>query len=125
MKLVVLIPAYNEETTIAEVIQNIPRKIPGIDKVSILVINDGSTDNTVNVASNAGAERVISRKINKGVGAAFMTGIRNSISLGADIVVTIDADAQFDPSSIPELITPILDKQLEVVIGSRFLLKNH
>jgi glycosyltransferase involved in cell wall biosynthesis len=120
MKLVVLIPAYNEEKNISDLILRIPRKISGIDKVDVLVINDGSRDKTVEFALNGGADNIISHKNNLGVGASFMTGIRNAISMNADIVVTLDADAQFDPKQIPELVIPIIDKQTDVVIGSRF-----
>ena len=121
MKLVVLIPAFNEEANIEQTILQIPRKISGIDKIEILVINDGSTDKTADLALNAGANKIISHKRNMGVGATFMTGIRNAISMGGDIVVTIDADSQFEPKQIPELTIPILNNQLDVVIGSRFL----
>lgn len=121
MKLVVLIPAYNEEKLIEKTIQKIPRNIPGAKEVKILVINDGSTDNTVDMAMNGGADKVVSHRKNSGVGAAFMTGIRNAIMMKADIVVTLDADSQFDSNEIPNLISPILDHQADVVIGSRFL----
>jgi len=121
VKLVVLIPAFNEEKTIKDVIMSIPRKILGVEKVEVLVVNDGSADKTVEMALNAGADKIISHKINMGVGATFMTGVRNAISMGADIVVTIDADSQFSSNEIPELIIPILNDQLDVVIGSRFL----
>jgi len=121
MKLFVLIPAYNEEDNIQKVVLSIPRKIIGIKEVRVLVVNDGSTDKTADLALNAGADKVISHKSNRGVGAAFMTGIRNAISMGADIVVSLDADSQFDPNQIPEIILPILNQQADVVIGSRFL----
>jgi len=121
MNLVILIPAYNEESNIEKVILNLPRKILGIDKTQVLVINDGSTDRTVEFALNGGADKVVSHKTNMGVGAAFMTGIRNAISMQADIVLTIDADSQFDSNQIPELVVPILNSQCDVVIGSRFL----
>ncbi len=120
MKLVVLIPAYNEESGIEKTVLSIPRKIMGIKKVEILVVNDGSTDNTIEMAMNGGADRVVSHKRNSGVGAAFMTGVRNAIQMNADIVVAVDADSQFDSSQIPELIIPILTNQADVVIGSRF-----
>ena len=100
---------------------SIPRKIHGIEKVEVLVVDDGSTDKTVELALNAGADKIISHKTNMGVGAAFMTGIRNAIKMGSDIVVTIDADSQFDSKQIPEMIVPILNEQLDVVIGSRFI----
>ena len=121
MKLVVIIPAYNEESNIEKVILSIPRKIRGIDIVQVLVVNDGSSDKTAELALNGGADNVVSHKTNRGVGAAFMTGIRNVISMKADIVVTLDADSQFDPNEIPNLIVSVLNKQLDVVIGSRFL----
>jgi glycosyltransferase involved in cell wall biosynthesis len=124
MKLVVLIPAYNEQENISQTVMNIPRKIMGIEKVEVVVVNDGSTDKTIDYAMNGGADKIVSHKRNCGVGATFMTGIRNAISMDADIVVTIDADSQFDSNQIPELIVPILNNQAEVVIGSRFLGKS-
>jgi len=117
-------PAFNEAENIGDTIKNIPRKISGIDTIEILVIDDGSSDKTVELALNAGASKVVSHKKNRGVGAAFMTGIRNAISMNADVVVTIDSDSQFDSKQIPELIIPILNSQYDVVIGSRFLENN-
>ena len=124
MKLVILVPAYNEEENIQNTILNIPKKIRGIDKIQILVVDDGSTDKTAEMALNAGADNIVSHQRNMGVGAAFMTGVRNAILMNADIVVTLDADSQFNSDQIPELIVPILNKQLDVVIGSRFLKKD-
>ena len=121
MKLVVFIPAFNEEEKIAEVILGIPRKISGFDKVEVLVIDDGSHDKTVDIAMNAGADKIVSHATNIGVGATFMTGIRNCITMNADVAVIIDADLQFDPKDIPKLTVPILNNQLDVVLGSRWL----
>jgi len=121
MKLVVIVPAFNEEKTIGELILGIPRKISGFDKVEVLVINDGSDDKTVDVAMNAGADKIINHTTNMGMGATFMTGIRNCIGMNADVGVIIDADLQFDPEDIPKLTVPILNNQLDVTLGSRWL----
>jgi len=121
MKLVILVPAYNEEDNIQKTILSIPRQIRGIDKIEVLVVDDGSTDKTSDIALNAGADKIVSHQRNLGVGAAFMTGIRNAIMMNADIVVTLDADSQFNSNQIPEMIVPILNQQLDLVVGSRFL----
>jgi glycosyltransferase involved in cell wall biosynthesis len=121
VKLVILIPAYNEEKNIEKTVSDIPRGIAGVDEVKILVVNDGSTDQTKNLAHKSGADKIISHKRNLGVGAAFMTGIRNAISMNADIVVTVDGDSQANVNDIPGLIEPILNNQFDVVIGTRFL----
>jgi len=120
MKLVVLIPVFNEEDTIEKIILNVPRKIFGIEKVEVLIVDDGSTDKTYDLALNAGADKIVNHHQNLGVGAALKTGIKNAISMNADIVVTIDGDSQFDPKEIPKMLIPIINNQLDVVIGSRF-----
>lgn len=120
-KLVVLLPAFNEEELIGETIKRIPRKIIGIEKVEVLVIDDGSTDKTIDIAFNAGADKIISHEKNLGVASAFRTGIRNSILMNADIVVTLDADCQFPPEQISKFIVPILNNQYDVVSGARFV----
>ena len=100
MKLVVIIPAYNEEQTIAQVITSIPRKC--VEKVEVLVIDDGSRDRTKEVSLQAGA-KVFSHRTNKGLGLTFRDGINEALRLGADIIVNIDADGQFNPLDIPKL----------------------
>lgn len=120
MKLIVQLPALNEEKTIAQVIASIPRNLPGIDEVQVVVVNDGSSDRTEELARAAGAV-VVSHEKRRGVGAAFRTGLMKSTELGADIVVTIDADGQFNPDDIATLIAPILKGEADFVTGSRFV----
>lgn len=119
-KLVVLIPAFNEEELIGKTIADIPRKILGIKTVEVLVVDDGSSDKTVEIALNAGADKVVSLGKNMGVASAFMTGVRNAISMKADLVVTLDADGQFPPKQVSEIIIPILNNQYDMVSGARF-----
>lgn len=118
--IIVQIPAKNEEKTIAGVIKNIPRSINN-HKVKILVINDASTDNTAKIAKNAGADYIFNRKVSEGLGAVFKTGIDTCLKLGADIIVNIDADGQFNPGDIPKLVMPILKNEADMVTASRFL----
>lgn len=121
MKLFVIIPAYNEEKSIIEVINRIPSQIEGIVTIKIVVIDDGSTDNMVKLIKSETEARVISHECNKGVGAAFHTGINYVLKNKADIVVNIDADGQFDPVDIPKLIKPIMNNQVDFVTASRFI----
>jgi glycosyltransferase involved in cell wall biosynthesis len=119
VKLIVQIPALNEEEHIAEVIQHVPRSIPGIDIVEVLVINDGSIDNTVAVAKAAGADHVISHTARRGLAYAYQTGIDTCLRLGADIIVNTDADHQYPGDEIPRLVAPILAKKADMVVGDR------
>lgn len=120
-KLVITIPAYNEEATIGNVIREIPRNIEGIDTVEVLVINDGSGDRTAQVAKEAGADTIVQLASNKGLAMAFKEGLNAAIDCGADIIVNIDADGQYNPLEIPMLVAPILEGKAEMVLGSRFL----
>lgn len=119
MKLIVQIPALNEQDHIAEVIQHVPRNIPGIDVVEVLVIDDGSTDNTVAVARAAGADHVVSHTARRGLAYAYQTGIDSCLRLGADIIVNTDADHQYPGHEIPRLVAPILAKHADMVVGDR------
>ncbi len=119
MKLIVQIPCFNEEQTLRHTIADIPRVIPGVEVVEVLVIDDGSTDETVRVAREAGADHVVQHKTNKGLAQTFRTGIDSCLRLGADIIVNTDGDNQYAGSCIPMLIQPILDGEAEVVIGDR------
>ncbi len=119
MKLIIIIPALNEEATIADVLEKIPEGLSGIDVIEKLVVDDGSTDRTAEIARQKGAE-VISHFENRGVGAAFNTGIHAAISNGADVIVNMDGDGQFDPKTIPELIGPIVRHEADFVTCTRF-----
>ncbi|NBI30039.1 glycosyltransferase family 2 protein [Chengkuizengella marina] len=118
---VVFIPAYNEEKSIGEVISRIPRDADSQLFIQVLVINDGSKDNTVKESKKAGADFIYSFTENKGLGAAVRQGLKESYKLGADIAVMIDADCEYPPEQIPELILPILQNKADYVMGSRFL----
>ena len=119
-KLVVMIPAYNEESTIGLVISSIPKKIANVGEVKVLVINDGSSDRTVEEAKRAGADRIISFPTNRGLGVAFKAGIEEALRIGAEVIVNIDADGQFDSKDIARLAQPILKGEADVVTCSRF-----
>lgn len=119
MKLIVLIPAYNEEKSIGKVIKAIPRKIQGITKIEVCVIDDGSTDHTKQVAKVAGANYIVSNVSHRGLAHSFKKGLEESLKLGADIIVNVDADFQHDPKEIPKVIQPILQEKAEMVIGNR------
>lgn len=123
LTLVVVIPCFNEEKTLPDVLRTIPKRIPGIKKIQTLVVDDGSTDRTVQVAKKAHATRIVHHNRNKGLGVAFRTGRDAALQLGADIIVTIDADGQFDASEIPALVAPIREGKADMVTGSRFLTK--
>lgn len=118
--MVVQIPALNEEKTLADVIARIPRDIPGVDTVKVVVVDDGSTDRTSEIAREAGAH-VVRHGARRGVGAAFRSGLEASADLDADVIVTIDADGQFDPRDIPAVAGPILRGEADFATASRFL----
>lgn len=118
-KLVVIIPALNEEATIGAVVTGIPQQIPGIAAIEVVVIDDGSTDKTSTLARTAGAQ-VVRHKRNLGLGAAFRTGIEEALRRGADIIVNMDSDGQFNPHDIPQLITLVQNGMADFVTASRF-----
>jgi glycosyltransferase involved in cell wall biosynthesis len=121
VKLIVIIPALNEESTIGDVIHEIPRDIPGIRDVEVLVLDDGSSDGTVDAAWRAGADYVVSNGRNRGLAFSFQRAMTEALGRGADIIVNTDADNHYDQSRIPELIRPILAREADVVVGSRVL----
>lgn len=120
MRLIINMPAYNEEAVIGQTIRNMPRHYTGIDEVLIQVVDDGSTDQTAKIAKEAGADFVLKHGINRKLGAMFATASENALKEGADIMVNIDADGQFDSKEIQELINPILNNQADMVVGDRF-----
>lgn len=119
MKLIIQIPCFNEAETLAIALNALPRSVAGFDKVEWLIIDDGSTDDTVKVAKENGVDHVISHHQNQGLAKAFMTGLNNCLRLGADVIVNTDADNQYHADDIPKLIQPILDHSAEFVIGER------
>src|SRR3954451_10083988 len=119
MKLIVQIPCLDEEATLPATIADIPREIPGIDSVELLVIDDGSTDRTVEVARAQGVEHIVRLTNNKGLAAGFQAGLDACLKLGADIVVNTDADNQYSGADIPKLVAPILARQADIVVGDR------
>lgn len=120
MKLVIVIPAFNEATVIKDVIRKLPKKLSGIDVVTPIVIDDGSTDGTFEVAKES-TKHVYRHMVNLGVGAATTTGFEAAKKMNADIVVTLDADGQHNPDDVAELIKPIMDNKADVTIGTRML----
>jgi glycosyltransferase involved in cell wall biosynthesis len=119
MKLVVTIPALNEEKTIGQVVAGVPRHIHGVDEVEVIVMNDGSTDATAERAAEAGA-LVVTLHNRPGLGKVFGTGLERAMRRGADIIVNIDGDGQFDPGDISKLVHPILEGEADFVTCSRF-----
>jgi glycosyltransferase involved in cell wall biosynthesis len=118
-KLIIQIPCFNEETALPATLADIPRVIPGVDSVEILVIDDGSTDRTAVVARGLGVDHVVRHRRNRGLAAAFQTGLQHALHLGADVIVNTDADNQYPGSDIPLLIQPILHGEADIVIGDR------
>lgn len=119
MKLIIQIPCLNEAKTLPITLSEIPRQIPGIDKVEVLIIDDGSSDNTSEIARKIGVDHVVRFNRNRGLAAAFRAGIDASLRLGADIIVNTDADNQYNGEDIPKLIEPILTEQWDMVVGDR------
>ena len=119
MKLIIQIPCYNEAETLPVALKELPKKVEGFDKVEWLIINDGSTDNTVEVAQKNGVDHVISFKKNRGLAEVFKAGLDACIHLGADVIVNTDADNQYDARDIPKLLQPILEGKADIVIGAR------
>ena len=118
-KLVIQIPCYNEEETLPRTLKDLPESIDGISEIDILIIDDGSTDNTVEVAKQNGVKNIVMLKKRKGLAVVFATGLDAALKLGADILVNTDADNQYKGSDIERLVRPILEKKADIVIGNR------
>lgn len=119
MKLIIQIPCYNEAGTLAIALAALPREIPGFDSVEWLIIDDGSTDDTVAVARANGVDHVIHHTRNQGLARGFMNGLDACLRLGADVIVNTDADNQYNADDIPALTTPILEHRADIVVGAR------
>ncbi|UYZ14768.1 glycosyltransferase family 2 protein [Brevibacillus sp. WF146] len=120
-KLIIVIPAFNEEESIARVIGKVPRHFQHDVQVEVLVVNDGSTDRTEEVAKAAGVEHILRFSTNRGLGAAVRAGLKKAYELGADLAVMIDADDEYPADHIPRVVAPILDGQADYVLASRFM----
>ncbi len=123
MKVVIVLPAFNESAVIYKVLKSLPKRLEGISRVDTVVVNDGSTDSTLTQAKKAKAN-TLSHFLNRGVGASTKTGIHWARIHNADIAVTFDADGQHDPNDIQRIIDPIINKKADVVIGSRLKRNN-
>lgn len=119
MKLIIQIPCLNEEESLPITLAALPKEIPGIDEIEVLVIDDGSTDRTVEVARALGVHHVVGFSNTKGLARGFMLGLQACLERGADIIVNTDADNQYNADDIPLLVQPILDDAADVVIGAR------
>lgn len=119
MKLIIQIPCYNEEGTLKITYDDLPKKIDGIDEIEYLIINDGSTDKTIEVAKELGFHHIVSFKQNKGLAMGFMAGLDACLHLGADIIVNTDADNQYFGEDIEKLVRPIIENRADIVIGER------
>lgn len=119
VKLIIQIPCFNEEATLPQTLADLPREVPGFDTVEWLVIDDGSTDATVEVARANGVDHVVSLGVNRGLAAAFLAGLDAGLRAGADVIVNTDADNQYQGRCIPDLVAPIVAGEADLVIGER------
>jgi glycosyltransferase involved in cell wall biosynthesis len=119
MKLIIQIPCLNEEATLPATLADLPREVPGVDVVEWLIIDDGSTDRTIEVAREHGVDHIVKLTNNKGLAAGFQAGLDAALKLGADVVVNTDADNQYDGRDIPKLVAPIVAGDADMVVGDR------
>ncbi|HEY5663491.1 MAG TPA: glycosyltransferase family 2 protein [Ilumatobacter sp.] len=119
IKLVIQIPCFDEEQTLPATLADLPREVPGVDVVEWLVVDDGSSDRTAEVARECGVDHVVQHSHNRGLAAAFLTGLDAALRRGADVVVNTDADNQYVGACIPDLVRPVLDDGADMVVGER------
>lgn len=119
IKLIIQIPCFNEEATLPETLADLPREVPGVDVVEWLVIDDGSTDRTSEIARELGVDHVVRHHRNRGLAAAFLTGIEAALEADADVIVNTDADNQYDATGIPRLVAPVLEDGIDIAVGER------
>ncbi len=119
MKLIIQIPCFNEESQLPLTVSKLPRQIPGFDVVELLIIDDGSTDRTIDVARDLGVDHIVKLTNNKGLAAAFQAGLDAGLKLGADVIVNTDADDQYEGADVPKLVGPILRGDADMVVGDR------
>jgi glycosyltransferase involved in cell wall biosynthesis len=119
LKLIIQIPCYNEAEILPQTLQSLPRQIEGIDEIEVLIIDDGSSDRTIEIARACGVNHIVCLPHHTGLAGAFAAGLDASLTLGADIILNTDADNQYNPQDIPALVKPILEGKAEMVIGDR------
>src|ERR671927_411570 len=119
MKLIIQIPCFNEEDQLPATLADLPREVPGVDEVEWLVIDDGSSDRTIEVARENGVDHIVRLTNNKGLAAGFQAGLDACLKLGADVIVNTDADNQYCAADIPKLVEPIVAGRADLVVGDR------
>ena len=124
LKLIIQIPCFNEAQTLPATIRDLPRDVPGVERVEFLVVDDGSRDETVEVARRLGVDHVLLLGSNRGLAKAFAAGIQRALLLGADIVVNTDGDNQYRAADIPALVAPIIENRADIVVGCRPILEH-